>query len=129
MRSRAFANYYRYKVNGRRVKSPRKTASIGITGIVFSKGLRHRNGVTHVCPALRVYAGGERISSHPLKSLSAQIAFHAAVKSRFAKEGRAYKKKKTDELFHAWLSKREVKSFLVKNNIPIYSDEQLPKRW
>lgn len=74
MRTRAFSAYYRYKVNGRRVKRPRKTASIGITGLVFSKGLRHRNGVTHVCPALRVYAGGELISSNEVAHRSDSVS-------------------------------------------------------
>ncbi|MDQ2077371.1 hypothetical protein [Marinimicrobium sp. ABcell2] len=114
-----FKAYFRHQVNGRRVKRPRQSASAGVSGVIFSKGVRDRGTIT-VSPTLIVYAGGEVVEPFALKSLSAQRAYHCAVKTRFAQDGRRYRVKEAEALFQTWISKPEVKQFLEQYSIPIY---------
>ncbi|MFT7562238.1 MAG: hypothetical protein ACI93R_004173, partial [Flavobacteriales bacterium] len=64
-----FKKYYRYQLNGRRVKRPRSTATVGVTGVIFSKGRRIRNGVDYFSPSMLVYSGSELMGRFPLRKL------------------------------------------------------------
>jgi hypothetical protein len=114
-----FKKYYRYQLNGRRVKRPRSTASVGVTGVVFTKGRRVRNGMDYFSPSMLVYSGSELVERFPLRKFRAQGAFHSAVKSRYILEGRRYVKREVEDLFKMWTNKSDIFNLLTINEIPL----------
>jgi hypothetical protein len=119
MNSKAFRAYYHYQVNGRRVRHPRKTSSIGITGLIFRKGQQLRNGTLRTSPSIIVYIGSNIIGHFPLKTLGCQAAFVNAVRCRYEEEKRRFIRKEAEAAAEIWLEKKEIKKFMKENKIPI----------
>ncbi|MDQ2077370.1 hypothetical protein [Marinimicrobium sp. ABcell2] len=117
-----FKAYFRHQVNGKRVKRPRNPSTVGVTGVVFSRGVRDLPS-TSVNPQLMAFSCGELLAHYPMRMLSAQKAYHYAVKTRYAVERRRYRVKEVEALFQTWISKPEVKQFLEQYSIPVYPED------
>jgi hypothetical protein len=120
MRRADFKRYFKHQVDGRRIPTPRADSPVKVTGVIFAKGYTHSSTGTKANPRFVAYGKNVALGSYSLRKLTAEKAFHSAVKTRFAFDGRRYVKKDIDELFIVWLTDKEVLKFVEDYKIPIY---------
>lgn len=113
-----FEEYFRYRINGRRVPRTRATSSVAFSGVSFVKGLTRRNGKVYVSPRFRVYWSDELLASYSLKAQGAYHALREAVYCRAEKEGREVAAQEFEAIYRKWRRNKSVSEFLLLHDIP-----------